>query len=77
MSSPVPGTIYAERLARRAGKEVSSTDKQIVRCYKHTLNRPPTPVELAAARELAGPAGQHLADLCLALFNINEFLHLD
>ena len=67
----------AERLARRAKKEASSIEKQITRCYQHAFNRSPTKAELAAARELAGPNGQHLADLCLALFNSNECVYLD
>ena len=53
---------------------------QIVLCYQLTLARSPRPLELEAALKLVAGAEDHvqgLADLCLAVFNLNEFLYVD
>ena len=45
------------------------------RAWLRILARPPTDTERAAAVEFL--AGATLEDLCLALFNANEFVYVD
>jgi hypothetical protein len=62
--------------------------EQIALAYRRTLCRPPMDEELASAIEFLDrqkqrlqenerPAAEALAHLCLALFNLNEFVYLD
>jgi hypothetical protein len=65
----------AERVARESGPETSA---RVDRAYKLTLGRGPD----AAERDLAlafldGGAEGSLADFCLALLNVNEFVYVD
>ena len=59
----------------------SSTDDKVRLAYLRTLSRNPSPEELHLAIEfLNSPSGEQsaaLTDLCLALFNLNEFLYVD
>ena len=51
-----------------------------MRLLARSLARAPNPTELVAALELMAGAQnprQGLADLSLAIFNLNEFLYLD
>ena len=70
----------ANRLAGVATENNSDQSAQFTYCYSHLLNREPTPGELEACTQLAGVSSdpkQGLAELCLALINLNEFLYLD
>jgi hypothetical protein len=54
----------------------SDPAKQVDLAYRHTLARSPAADELRLAQNfLAGPSD--FADLCLALFNLNEFVYVD
>ena len=76
--------ILAERLRNECGDD---SQKQIDRLFELTTSRKPTEQEatvLVAAleRTSAGEGGfpdekSMLADLCLVMFNINEFVYLD
>ena len=53
-------------------------DALVTSCYLRSLSRPPSADELAAAREfLNSDDDAALTDLCLALFNTNEFVYVD
>ena len=67
----------AADLAKYVGSQASQAERQIKLAYVRTLGREPTDVELAEAKALvdADPAG--IQDLCLALFNLNEFVYVD
>lgn len=71
---------FASDSAKRLAKHVLTTTPKlkdaIERCHQLTLGRSPTKEELANASLLVQDA-DHLEDLCLALFNFNEFLYLD
>ncbi len=70
----------AERLAKHVASETKITKMQLELCYQLLLGRSPNTKELVAATELISinPDQQKgLAGLCLALFNLNEFLYLD
>ncbi len=67
------------------GHEPSDAAAQVRLVYQRTLGRPPTGEELRAATSLlarpsqpaaAGPPAA-LIDLCLAMFNLNEFIYVD
>ena len=62
----------AKRLVRDAG---SSLTPQIQRAYQLVLQRQPTGFELS--RSLMFLETQSLAELCLVLFNLNEFSYLE
>jgi hypothetical protein len=63
----------AAHVVATAGSDLA---KQVDLAYRRTLARSPAADELRLALDfLAGPAD--LADLCLALFNLNEFVYLD
>ena len=62
----------AKRLVRDAG---SSLAPQIQRAYQLVLQRQPTGFELS--RSLMFLETQSLAELCLVLFNLNEFSYLE
>jgi hypothetical protein len=63
----------AEYLSAHAGDDVSA---RIALLYERTLGRQPTAAELAAAQQFAGEDDRWV-DLCLAMFNLNEFVYLD
>jgi hypothetical protein len=70
----------AQRLSAHLMGKARTPKDRIVLCYQLTLARAPRPAELAAALELMAGAQnprQGLADLSLAIFNLNEFLYLD
>ena len=70
----------AKRLAKHVLATNPSPEKAVKTSYLLTLGREPTSEELAAATLLVqNDESQelHLEDLCLALFNFNEFLYLD
>ncbi len=68
---------FAARLVREAGKEPAA---QVDRAWRLALGRAPTRSEqeraLALLRELPAE-GQALERLCLMVFNLNEFVHVD
>ena len=65
----------AASLKRHSGNDAS---QQVERAYLATLGRKPTDVELKDAAALITADDEHgLADLCLALFNLNEFVYVD
>jgi Protein of unknown function (DUF1553)/Protein of unknown function (DUF1549) len=65
----------SERVAREAGAD---RDTEITRVYRLTLNRDPAPQERELARRFLEHDPQHsLTNLCLALFNVNEFVYVD
>ncbi len=53
-----------------------NSDSAIESIYRAVLNRRPTPDELAAAARFLTDSNT-LADLCLAMFNLNEFVYVD
>jgi hypothetical protein len=63
---------FADRLRRESGADV---DRQVGRAWALAFARPPAGRERAAAREFV--ARQGLEQLCLVLFNTNEFLFVD
>ena len=64
----------AADLARTVGAEPAD---QITALCRRALGRPPRDEELKLWREfLARPGDRALADLCLAVFNTNEFVHV-
>jgi len=63
---------FAARVEREAGHE---TDNQIDRAYQLALGRAVTDQEQQRALQFTAKYG--LADLCLMIFNSNEFLHVD
>ncbi len=67
----------AAALAKYVGSQASQSERQVNLAYVRTLGREPTEVELREAKSLidADPAG--IQDLCLALFNLNEFVYVD
>ena len=67
----------AQHFAARVAKGTLDPNEQVRRCYQLLFNRQPEAEEFAAARALAGPRGEHLADLALGLFNSNELLYVD
>jgi hypothetical protein len=70
----------ATRLARVAEDQTLSHSAQFTYCYSHLLNRSPNAGELESCAqfvEAASDPKQGLAELCLALMNLNEFLFID
>ncbi len=70
----------AEQLAKHVAGETKNPKMQLKLCYQLLLGRVPDTNELTAATELISEyPDQHrgVAHLCLALFNLNEFLYLD
>jgi hypothetical protein len=65
----------AERVAREAGPEHSA---RIGRAYRLALGRSPDPVERRLAESFLIEGGEiALADFCLAILNVNEFVYVD
>jgi Flp pilus assembly protein TadD len=70
----------AKRLTKHVIREAHTPEARLRLCYQLLLSRAPDTKELVAATELISinPDQQKgLAGLCLALFNLNEFLYLD
>ncbi len=73
---------FAERLKKEAGNDL---DAQIKLAYRLTTSREATESDLARARNLVASyeakhgknRDQALGKLCLLMFNLNEFIHLD
>jgi hypothetical protein len=63
---------FAARLRRDAGDDAAG---QVERAWRLAFSRPPGDREARAARAFV--AKQGLAELCLVLFNANEFLFID
>jgi len=66
---------HAERLAARLQSGADGLNAQIERAFQSILNRAPEPAELAELESFAREHG--LANLCLILFNSNEFLYVN
>jgi hypothetical protein len=68
------GRAMADDLARTVGADPTA---QVTALYRRALGRPPTDAEMRLCREFLGrPGNQVLSDLCLAVFNTNEFAHV-
>ena len=71
---------FARRLLRECGEQPADI---VARAWQLAFGRPATPAESGRAlaflrnRMAAGPLEAALADLCLALFNANEFVYVD
>ncbi len=63
-----------ERIEQHAGSDRPTAIEWV---YRRILGRPPTNAELHAAEEFLSESDSTLADLCLALFNLNEFVYVD
>jgi hypothetical protein len=81
LNSPVAreqSAAFARRLLRECGDDPAAA---VPRAWRLAFGRPPAPAEVERARAfLRGRGGVPqgaLADLCLALFNANEFVYLD
>jgi len=64
--------IFAERVVKEAGTDVA---KQVDRAFRLALARPPDSVERRRAIEFVQRGKTGLAELCHALFNLNEFVY--
>ena len=68
----------ARRLAEWFGQHAGANRHSAIDwAYRRVLSRPPTQAELDSADEFLSDSDATLADLCLALFNLNEFVYLD
>ena len=65
----------AKALADRVGKQATMDEERIVCAYRLTLGRAPSAKELELSRRFVKDSS--LAELCRALFNVNEFVYLD
>ena len=76
---------FADAVAATAGADAG---RRVEAAFTRALQRKPTPAEAAAAADLLGrhaaahatdpdPARRALADLCLVLLNVNEFVYVD
>jgi hypothetical protein len=75
LNSPLAHEQAAE-FARRLTRECKNGPaEQAARAWLLAFGRPITPAESERARQLLREA--HLTELCLALFNANEFIYLD
>ena len=69
--------VAAQRLAARIEKQTGSNRRAAVElAYRQILNRKPTADDVRDAEQFL-ISDSALADLCLALFNLNEFVYLD
>jgi mono/diheme cytochrome c family protein len=62
---------FADRVKREAGGDVA---RQIELSFQLAVSRPPKPFELKESTAFVASNG--LADFCLALFNLNEFVYM-
>lgn len=70
----------ATRIAHHAESHNKTLNEQITFCHQLLLSRAPTPSELKTCHHFIQASHsfkQGLADLCLAMMNLNEFLYLD
>ncbi len=65
---------FADRLRRACG---DNPDQQINHAWRLAFGRTPTVAEIERARSFLARRDGALAELCLALFNANEFLYVD
>jgi Protein of unknown function (DUF1553) len=66
---------FADRVARESGADTSA---RVEIAYRLALGRGPDPHEKRLAEEfLSRPGEATLADFCLALLNLNEFVYVD
>jgi hypothetical protein len=65
---------FARRLARECGPD---TDRIVARAWLLAFGRPPSPAERERAAAFLKRGPDALQELCLALFNTNEFIYLD
>ncbi|HZN36068.1 MAG TPA: DUF1549 and DUF1553 domain-containing protein, partial [Pirellulaceae bacterium] len=63
---------FADRLRREAGTGAAD---QVERAYLLALGRPPDDFERARSLEFVQTSPDALAEFCLALFNLNEFVY--
>ena len=69
--------VAAQRLAESIEKQTGSDRRAAVElAYRQILNRKPTADDVRDAEQFL-TSDSALADLCLALFNLNEFVYLD
>ena len=69
--------VAAQRLATRIENQTGSSRRAAVELtYRQILNREPTADDVRDAEQFL-TSDSALADLCLALFNLNEFVYLD
>lgn len=66
---------YAARFADSLKKEASDPAALVERAYARAFARPPTAQEVDFGRDYIAARG--LAEYCLVLFNVNEFLFVD
>jgi hypothetical protein len=75
LNSPVARE-QADAFAQRLRKECGDNNERLAaRAWQLAFARPPTPAESRQAKAFLEKA--KLTDLCLALFNANEFLYID
>jgi hypothetical protein len=79
LNSPLPreqSAAFARRLLQECG---AKQEEAAARAWQLAFGRPPTTAERARALEFLhkGHGDTGLADLCLALFNANEFVYVD
>jgi hypothetical protein len=65
----------ARALAERVSREAASEDQRIILAYRLALGRRPSEEELRLSRLFL--AGSPFAELCRALYNLNEFVYVD
>jgi hypothetical protein len=65
----------AEALAARVRLETKTDDERVERAYRLALGRRPSATERELSRRFLTESS--LAELCRALFNVNEFVYLD
>ncbi len=63
---------FAERLRKEAGEDVRA---QIERAFRLALGRAPSEFESAKSAEFVRGGSNGLAELCQAMFNLNEFVY--
>ncbi len=68
----------ATQLAKLIETQTDSDSETAIKlAYRRILNRRPTTEEQRAASEFLRESNSTLTDLCLALFNVNEFVYVD
>jgi hypothetical protein len=67
----------ATRLATSVRQSATDVVGQVRQAYTRTLGRSPAKREADEATELVKSHDEGLTDLCLALFNLNEFIYVD
>jgi hypothetical protein len=67
--------VMASRFGERLEQDAGDLQSRVERAYRLALGRPPTAEERTAMMAFAGRFG--LANMCRAVFNLNEFLFVD